>query len=239
MLACGQCPGGVSLPLLAWSGPSQCSLLMTMRSLASVWSQKRKRFFKVSKDIKDCTLRNYAFIVIVGETPIKVTKNNIVSVIPSWGPIYEFTFDMRINKMPEGYHNIQFCKKYHRDYLGVGMIMRLGADGPTSDTRTSLSMAPIVFLGSRQIFVCIHNKTNPNEAKLSSSGHATDVCGDMCVLEQESFIGIYPQGLFYVFLTIKVCVWCLSVISCHVISSLDTFYTVTLNFSSSGSGGQK
>ena len=168
-----------------------------------MWSQKRKRFFKVSKDIKDCTLRNYSFVVIVGETPITVTQNNIVAVIPSWGPIYEFTFDMRINKMPEGYHQIQYCKKYHRDYNGVGMIMRLGADGPTSDTRTSLSMAPIVFLGSRQIFVCIHNRTNPNEAKLSSAGHATDVCGDMCKLEQESFIGIYLQGLFYVSLTIK------------------------------------
>ena len=188
-----------------------------------MWSQKRKRFFKVSKDIKDCTLRNYSFVVIVGETPITVTQNNIVAVIPSWGPIYEFTFDMRINKMPEGYHQIQYCKKYHRDYNGVGMIMRLGADGPTSDTRTSLSMAPIVFLGSRQIFVCIHNRTNPNEAKRLDGGRGdvADVCGDMCNLEQESFIGIYYlyRVFFYVSFTIKGCVFWVSVTSCHVISS--------------------
>ena len=181
-----------------------------------MWSQRKKRFFKVSKDIKDCTLRNYAFVVIVGETPITVTQNNIVAVIPSWGPIYEFTFDMRINKMPEGYRTNSYCQNHNIYYDGVGMIMRLGADGPTSNTRTSLSMAPIVFLGSRQIFICIHNRTNPNEVKRSGGGHATDVCGDMCNFDQESFIGII---YFYESFTIKGCVFCVSVTSCHMISS--------------------
>ena len=174
-----------------------------MRSLASGRSQKRKRFYKVSIDIEDYISRDYAFVVIVGETPIDVTLNNIVSVIPSWGPIYEFTFDMRINKMPEGFHTYsQYCQHYNQNHNGVGMIMRLGADGPTSITRTSLSMAPIVFLGSRKIFICIHNRTNPNEAKRLSGGRGdvADVCGDMCNLEQESFIGIYYlQGLFFMY----------------------------------------
>ena len=40
------------------------------------------------------------YLVIVGENPVNVTKNSIVAVIPTWGPIYEFSFDMRINTMP-------------------------------------------------------------------------------------------------------------------------------------------
>ena len=198
-----------------------------MRSLASGRSQKRKRFFKVCIDIKHYILRHYAFVVIVGETPINVTLNNIVSVIPSWGPIYEFTFDMRINKMPEGSHtHTHYCQHYHQNHNGVGMIMRLGADGPTSITRTSLSMAPIVFLGSRKIFICIHNRTNPNEEKRLSGGRGdvADVCGDMCNFEQESFIGIYYlQGLFLCILYYRrLCVLCVRhIMSCDFIITMN------------------
>ena len=149
-------------------------------------------------------MRNDAFVVIVGEKPINVSLNNIVAVIPSWGPIYEFTFDMRINKMPswnvnpirgigDGGH--PYCYQVNSRFDGVGMVMRLGADGSSSTSRTSQSMAPIVFLGLNNLFICIHNIANPNEVKNSnmswfSRAGPTDVCGDMCNLSQEASIGI-------------------------------------------------
>ena len=145
-------------------------------------------------------MRNDAFVVIVGENPINVSLNNIVAVIPSWGPIYEFTFDIRINKMPSWTPNViqrsvMKCYEANQQLDGVGMVMRLGADGSSSTSRTSQSMAPIVFLGLNNLFICVHNRANPNEVKRSNMSHhsaaqgPTDVCGDMCNLSEEASIG--------------------------------------------------
>ena len=123
---------------------------------------------------------------------MNVTRNNIVAVIKTWGPIYEFTFDMRINVIPEWgiprRRHTGHCNSAAESF-NTGMVMRLGADGPNSRTRTSLSMAPIVFLGLGRIFICIHNRTNPNEALQSIYRASVDVCGNGCQLEQVPYIG--------------------------------------------------
>ena len=128
---------------------------------------------------------------------MNVTKNNIVAVIKTWGPIYEFTFDMRINVFPSW--GLQRGHRGHcntaAESLNTGMVMRLGTDGPNSRTRTSLSMAPIVFLGLGRIFICIHNRTNPNEALRTVYQHSYEVCGNGCQLEQEPYIGMKKHCL--------------------------------------------
>ena len=35
--------------------------------------------------------------IIVGNTPIKATKNNLLTTIPKWGPEYEINFDIKID----------------------------------------------------------------------------------------------------------------------------------------------
>ena len=131
---------------------------------------------------------------------MNVTRNNIVAVIKTWGPIYEFTFDMRINVIPEWgiprRRHTGHCNSAAESF-NTGMVMRLGADGPNSRTRTSLSMAPIVFLGLGRIFICIHNRTNPNEALQSIYRQPVDVCGNGCLLEQVPYIGIPKNCLLY------------------------------------------
>merc|ERR1739838_1137978 len=88
------------------------------------------------------------------------------------------------------------CYEANQQFDGVGMVMRLGADGPSSTSRTSQSMAPIVFLGLNNLFICVHNRANPNEIKRSNMSHhsaaqgPTDICGDMCNLSEEASIGL-------------------------------------------------
>ena len=67
--------------------------------------------------------------------------------------------------------------------------MRLGSDGPSTTIRDANSMAPIVYLGLNKLFICIHNRTNPNEvAPRIPETVPIDVCGNHCNLA-ENFIG--------------------------------------------------
>ena len=108
---------------------------------------------------------------------MNVTRNNIIAVIPTWGPIFEFTFDMRINALPRVGGYLSQCSS-GRYVWGSGMIMRLGADGPSTQQRTAQSMAPIVYLGDGRIHICIHNQTNPNAAVRTIWHQAYEVCGN-------------------------------------------------------------
>ena len=103
----------------------------------------------------------------------------------------------RINTLPSGFGNFAHrCWQNNQIYGGVGMIMRLGTDGPNSNTRNSQSMAPIVFLGAREIFICVHNRTNPNENRINPNSRNHDVCGDVCNFHLESYIGMRSTGSF-------------------------------------------
>ena len=141
---------------------------------------RRKKTLQGQPEKLKLPLRNNPFVVIVGEDPVNVTRNNIIAVIPTWGPIYEFTFDMRINVFPGPGPSTSNSQCLSGD-TGAGMIMRLGADGPSTTTRTAQSMAPIVHLGMGRIHICIHNQTNPNTAVSTIWRQRYEVCGNGCV----------------------------------------------------------
>ena len=93
----------------------------------------------------------------MGENPVNVSRGNIVAVIPTWGPIWEFTFDMRINIMPYVERN-----RVHHD----GMVMRLATEVPTTISYNSQQGAPILYLRQDRLDICIHNRTNLNEQRI-------------------------------------------------------------------------
>ena len=126
----------------------------------------------------------------MGEDPVNVTINNLIAVIPSWGPIYEFTFDMRINFLPY----------YDGRFIGAqGQVMRFTTEDIHVNTLTSESMAPIIYLGIYRLIICVHNKNkmDPNGKDLTGN----NCLGDYTLIqrrnnvikrwrEDENYIGI-------------------------------------------------
>ena len=92
----------------------------------------------------------------MGENPVNVSRGNIVAVIPTWGPIWELTFDMRINIMPYVDRN---------RVVHDGMVMRLATEVPTTTSYNSQQGAPILYLRQDRLDICIHNRTNLNEQR--------------------------------------------------------------------------
>ena len=37
------------------------------------------------------------FSEIIGETPVNLLNSTLLAVLPTWGPIYEFSFEFRLN----------------------------------------------------------------------------------------------------------------------------------------------
>ena len=64
---------------------------------------------------------------------------------------------------------------------------------------TCIGIYSISSLGAREIFICVHNRTNPNENRINPNSRNHDVCGDVCNFHLESYIGMRSQGLFYLF----------------------------------------
>merc|ERR1711934_816597 len=43
------------------------------------------------------TARGGAIVEIIGGTPVNLLNSTLLAVLPTWGPIYEFSFEFRLN----------------------------------------------------------------------------------------------------------------------------------------------